>query len=341
MFNKIYEFMKNLFKENYKSIIFLICFFVIISYPVPYYIFTSGGITDLSDRFEIDNGYTQEGSYNLSYVTEIEGNVLTYIAGLVIPSWDVVEISNYQTSSNESMEDLAIRDRLSLMDANQNAILLAYKKAGKYLEIKKQNLYVYSVEDFLIGTSKIKVGDLLSKMDGVEIEGFDSLSDYIDSKEVGDIVELELIRNQEVIKSSVKIQEIEGKKIMGIAFYNIYDYTLSPKITFKFNRNESGSSAGLMTTLAIYDTLIEEDLTKGLKIAGTGTINLYGNVGEIGGVKYKLKGAVNKDADIFFAPAGRNYDECVRLKKENNYDIDIVAVSVLDDAINYLENLKS
>ena len=93
--------MKDILKKSYKTIIFLICFSLILSYPVPYYIFTSGGITDLSKRFEVENGYKQEGSYNLSYVTELNANVLTYLASYLVPSWDLVEQSDYKINDEE------------------------------------------------------------------------------------------------------------------------------------------------------------------------------------------------------------------------------------------------
>ena len=96
-----------------------------------------------------------------------------------------------------------------------------------------------------------------------------------------------------------------------------------------------------MTTLAIYDTLIPEDLTNGLKIAGTGTIEEDGSVGEIGGVKYKLAGAERDDADIFFAPTGENYEEAIKIKKDKNYKIKVIEVKTLNDAINYLKSLKN
>ena len=50
--------------------------------------------------------------------------------------------------------------------------------------------------------------------------------------------------------------------------------------------------------LAMYDALTREDITKGKTIAGTGTIDANGNVGAIGGVIYKLSGAVKNNADI-------------------------------------------
>ena len=341
MLNKIYESSKKILKRNYKGIIFLICFTLIISYPVPYYIFTSGGISDLSSKFEIEEAYTQEGSYNLSYVTEINAQVLTFLLGKIIPSWDVVEISNYQITSDESLEEIAIRDKLSLEVANQTATFLAYSKAGKKIDIKKTNLYIIYTSEYLQSSEKIYIGDILTKVDGIEISTFEDLTSYIDNKEVGDSIKLEIVRGEKSIEITVLVQEVDGRKSIGIAIYKIYEYETDPKITFKFSTNESGSSAGLMTTLAIYDTLIEEDLTNGLKIAGTGTIDSTGVVGEIGGVSYKLKGAVYKNADVFLVPVGENYEECIKLKSEKNYNIKIVPVATLDDAINYLRSLKN
>ena len=96
-----------------------------------------------------------------------------------------------------------------------------------------------------------------------------------------------------------------------------------------------------MLALAIYDKLVDYDLTNGLKIVGTGTIDFYGNIGQIDGVKYKLKGAVNKGADVFLAPSGKNYKECVELKNKNGYNINIIEVKHFDDAIRSLKQLGS
>ena len=94
-----------------------------------------------------------------------------------------------------------------------------------------------------------------------------------------------------------------------------------------------------MTSLAIYDCLIEEDLTNNLKIAGTGTIDEEGKVGEISGVKEKLHGAESAKADIFFVPS-ENYEEALKMKNEKNYKIKVIKVSWFDDAVNYLRNIK-
>ena len=92
-----------------------------------------------------------------------------------------------------------------------------------------------------------------------------------------------------------------------------------------------------MLSLAIYNAITEEDITKGKTIVGTGTIDILGNVGKIDGVKYKILGAVKNKADLFICPKD-NYDEAMKVKKEHNLNINIISVETFDEAINYLEN---
>ena len=113
-----------------------------------------------------------------------------------------------------------------------------------------------------------------------------------------------------------------------------YNFPLK-KIKLDFSSKEGGPSGGFMLSLAIYNRLTKEDITKSRKIAGTGTIDKDGNVGEIGGVKYKVMGANSGDADIFFVPEA-NYEEAIKYKEEKGFNLNIVKVSTLDDAIDYL-----
>lgn len=67
-----------------------------------------------------------------------------------------------------------------------------------------------------------------------------------------------------------------------------------------------GPSAGLMFTLGIVERLSPDDLTGGLAVAGTGTVDPDGAVGPVGGVRQKLAGATNRQsstqADVFLVP---------------------------------------
>ena len=103
------------------------------------------------------------------------------------------------------------------------------------------------------------------------------------------------------------------------------------------NQNIGGPSAGMMFTLEIIDSLTEEDITHGRRIAGTGTIDADGNVGAIGGMKQKTYGAIDAGAEYLLVPAG-NYDEAVAAAGD---DISVVRVETLDDAMTFLNSLPA
>jgi hypothetical protein len=70
----------------------------------------------------------------------------------------------------------------------------------------------------------------------------------------------------------------------------------------------TGPSGGLMLALAFTGALNQGDLTGGRDVAGTGTIDRDGSVGEIGYVGYKVRGAAAAGAKVFLVPWG-NADE--------------------------------
>ena len=151
---------------------------------------------------------------------------------------------------------------------------------------------------------------------------------------------MKILRDEKEQDALIKVKNIDNKKVSGISILELYDYETSPEIELSFKNNESGSSGGLMLALSIYDKLISEDLTNGLKIVGTGTIDFDGNVGEIDGVEYKLMGAVKQKADLFIVPTGENYETCLKLKEERGYNIELIEAKTFDETIEILRNYK-
>lgn len=335
MINKIYDKFKKFIKENYKEIIFLVAFYIVMTFPLPYYICVSGGTIDVGDRLEVENGYEEKGSFNLAYVSELKGTIPTYLLSYVIPSWERIKIDSYQYNEDETIEDITKRDKMYLLDANQSAIYVAYTKANKTFEINEHHYYVYFVDER--ASNDIKVGDELLGVDEEDTVDLEAFKEYINNKNVGDKITVKLKRDKKELEVETTIFEEDKKKYAGLAFFDILDYKVDPDINLKFKDSETGPSGGLTLSLAIYNKLVEEDITKGRKIVGTGTIDMNGNVGEIGGVKYKLMGAVQKKADIFIVPNGSNYEECIKLQKEKGYKIKIIGVDTFSEA---LEQLK-
>ena len=93
MFNKIYEKLKAFIKRNKKDIIYyavLILLFFILTFPLPFYIYSGGGTIDLKDRISLDSD--EKGSYNLAYVKQINATVSTYLISFLFPKWEVESI---------------------------------------------------------------------------------------------------------------------------------------------------------------------------------------------------------------------------------------------------------
>lgn len=334
MINKLYEKVVKFIKEEYKFVILCLIILVIGVYPLPIKLYVGGGIINLENRIEIENEYKEKGSFNLCYVRESRATIPTYLLSF-LTNWDRVKISDVKLDENDNTKDMWKREQLYLKEANDNAIINAYKLANEKININKEVFQILYID--LKAETNLMIGDEIINIDGKVINTYDDIGKIIDNKNIGDTVKVLVKRDNKEKECYAIIKEYEKDKRIGISMLKLYDYDIERDIDLKFSNREGGSSGGFMLSLAIYNRLIEKDITKGLKIVGTGTIDSLGNVGEIGGVKYKLKGAVRNKADIFFVPEA-NYIEAMNEKDEHNYKINIVKVSKLQDAINYLES---
>ena len=332
--NKIYEQIKKFLKQNYKIILFFIIFGLLINIKLPYYINVSGGLIDLNERIQIKNKKEPKGSFNLAYVNQLHATIPTYLYAKINNNWKI-EKEKDLTFKNEEIKDAFMRDSILMDEATNNAINLAFIKANKPYKIKENNFYIIYVDPQ--AKTNLKVGDQILEIDKNKFITKDDLFNYVKNKEVNDQILLKVKNDDKVLNKKATIIKEENKPMVGIAIANVKELKTTPKIKLKFKDSELGSSGGLMTTLAVYNCLINKDITKGKKIVGTGTIDEFGNVGSIGGLKYKLNGAVKNKADLFLVPFGENYEESKKEKKKNHYKIKIVPIKTLDEAINYLE----
>ena len=338
MFNTLYEKIKKFIKDYYLYLSFYFVLLAVTLYPLPFYIYSGGGLLPVDDKIEIEEKQEVKGSFHLCYVSELRATLPTYILAKILPSWDLEPMSSSQLTKNETEEDIFTRDRLFLSTGNTNAVSLAYEKAGRSFEITGTRNYILYIDEEAKTT--LKIGDDIRKINGKEIENTEEIGEIISSSSVGEKLELSVIRNGHMRKETGTVYEKNGVHLLGIMIQTGFDYKTDPKIDLHFSENEAGSSGGLILTLSIYNQLTKQDITKGLKIAGTGTIEVDGTVGEIGGVKYKLKGAIKEKADVFLVPKGDNYKEAMKEKKKHHYNIQIIGVETFDEALESLENLR-
>ena len=76
------------------------------------------------------------------YVTQYKANVVTLLLGQIFPSWDIYKISNQQIS-DETAQEIYIRNKVMLDNSIQNATFVAYQEAGIEITIKDTKNIVY------------------------------------------------------------------------------------------------------------------------------------------------------------------------------------------------------
>ena len=337
MFTKIYEKIKEFIKENYKGLIAIVVVFLLFMIELPYSIYTPGGAVDLNKRISVNNGYEAEGSFNMAYVSMVRGSIPFLLLSYIIPDWDIVS-SDEITIEGENMEEMLEREKLYMQESMDAAIINAYRAAGADLNITGTISEVSFIAEE--ADTDLKIGDEIIRANQVEIHSLDDLKKVIEGLDEKEKVKLDVIRDAEEKECFAYTYKTDDGMKIGVSLLTTYEYTTAPEVSITSKASEAGSSGGLMMSLTIYNSLVPEDITGGKKIVGTGTIDIDGNVGEIGGVKYKLIGAVKSDADVFICPE-ENYEEAIEVALDKDYDIPIISVSTFLEAIEALEELNN
>ena len=331
----MFERTKTIIKENWKFTVLIVAIFLLFKIELPYKIYAPGGMVNLTDRVSVQDGYTHDGELGMAYVSMVRGSLPFLAASYFIPDWDIVAKSEI-TYDNESFEETFKADQISTQQSIDSAIIAAYRLAGKEVTVEQEVVHVTHIDDQ--AQTGLKLFDVILSVEGESISSMDDLRNIIAKHQEGDTISMTVLRDDEEITVDSTIYLLDGAPKVGISITITYEYDESPEAVIETKASESGPSGGLMMSLAIYNALMEEDITGGKRIIGTGTIDIEGNVGEIGGVRYKLIGAVHEDADAFLVPVG-NYDEAVEVAEEKGYDIPIISVSSLSEAIEALKNL--
>lgn len=335
MIKKLLKYLKNDLKNNYKTYIVFILILSTFFIKLDYNIYSPGGLINLNDRIETNNKYTEEGSFNLTYVTARSGIIPNILLSYIIPSWDLVPTSDVKVD-DESMKEVNLRNRIYLEETSYNAIIAAYKEAGKPYTVDSTDLKVTYIIDK--DNNNLEVGDTIKEINGVKIDSYETLKQEKDKYKENDKLNIKVLRNNKEKECYAILKKDKNNNLtIGIYLATLKNVSTLEEVKYVFKNNESGSSRGLMCALEIYNRITDYDITKGDIIAGTGSIDENGIVGDIDGVKYKLKGAVKNKAKVFIVPSG-NYDEALKLKEENNYDIELIKA---DNLHNVIENLKN
>lgn len=260
-----------------------------------------------------------------------------------------MDIETQETATGGATNLTAYRNLLSWMrdSSEANALLASYTAMNKEIEVDHKGvIIVHLLPESKARENGLQEGDIITHVDGKEARTVQVLSSYLSEKKAGDSVKVSGTRGDKPFEATVPLITMPGSDRTGIGFQNDTVLEVTPPDPVKFDFNDTGGpSAGLMMTLEIIAQLTGDDLTRGYRIAGTGTIAADGTVGQIGGIQYKLMAADREKADYFLVPydeksGAANWKLAEQTVNKLDLSLKIVKISTLSEALEFLKKLE-
>lgn len=322
-----------------------ILLYVVVYMPTPYLIYQPGSAEDVKPMISVEQGDpTEEGTFMLTTVSASYANLALLMMSVFNSDAEVVQ--KEEKMGNQSKEEYAATQVYYMNSSQSLAMEAAYHAANVEYKIVPAYMFVISVPKDSANKEFFHPGDKLISVDGEPTSDNTKLAEKLSSKEIGDRIEVELSRGDKVVTGTVPLVPIKDEKTgserpgLGVIIATMQDIEPSnpdDRVTFA-DTKIGGPSAGLMFTMEIYNQLTPGDLSKGYRVAGTGTIVKEGTVGPIGGVKHKIVAADREGAELFFVPR-KNFDEAKAKADRIGTSMRLIPVDKLQDAIDYMNDL--
>lgn len=290
-----------------------------------------------------------------------------------VPVIDVVGRPADETAGALLMTTVAVRDRLTLVDAarfwldpaqvvvprdqvfppdrsrdevrESNAAQMvgsensAEAAAYRHLGIPMQPR-VEGVEPDGAVAGRLEEGDVLTSIDGEPVEDATSVVERVGERRAGDEITIGYTRDGREGSTTTRLQSAgpDGDPDQGRLGILVGDSPADgTDVDITVDPGVGGPSAGLVLALAIVDKLSPGEMTAGARVAGSGTILPDGTVGSIGGIRHKIRAAHEAGVSEFLVPAAN----CAEAVQDPPEGIRLIEVSTLGGAVEALETAAS
>jgi len=339
--------MYNLSNKNKKLLIIFLVFFVSISslslIKTDYYFMSPGPPYQWDIEYENIDKYEFEGNLFQLTVRRDEANALIYAWSLINESYDLYprEVILPDGVTPKELSEISIQN----MRTSENvAIAVALKNLGYEISSKGDGVAVVGLLDDSPVKNKLKKSDLIQSINSTDIFSATEFIATLRTYSIGETVSIGLLREIDGVKKQifVKTTLVEHVEYKGEPMVGFLATTVNERFDFPFEidiktGNVGGPSAGLMMALNVYNNLIPEDITNSMVVAGTGTIEIDGSVGPVGGIKQKIIAAKRAGAELILVPIA-NFEEATQFETDKTA---IVAVDSFDEALSVISQYSS
>lgn len=250
------------------------------------------------------------------------------VAG-VLRGWfsrsDVVVPTEQIAPAGETQQQIDNLNAQEMTSSQENATVAALSQLGYTVPA---TLTVAGTVDGTDAAGKLADGDVLTSIDGRHLSDYQTLVTTLAAVTPGSTITLGITRGG----TTTDVPIVTGTRsdgngaLIGVFIKPTFDFPVDVKIQID---GIGGPSAGMMFALGIIDRLTPANEANGQDIAGTGTIDVTGNVGAIGGIRQKMVGAARDGATWFLAPT----PNCNEVVGHVPAGLRVVSVATLKDAL--------
>jgi Lon-like protease len=312
--------------------------------PVPYVTMSPGPTVNVFDEVEGDrvidvegaDTYPTDGDLRLTTVSVTSPDAEISLVEALSAWFDgtrAVYPRDVIYPPEQTAEDVQRESSVQMVSSQDTAIAVALRELGFDLPLRTE---VLGVTKGSPADGKLEPRDYLLEVNGRTIEDVSQVSEAIQETGVGAPAEFVVRRDGDrrtVTVTAEAAPDDAERAVVGIEIGTGYDFPFD--VSVNLDDNIGGPSAGLIFSLAVYDTLTPGSLTEGADVAGTGSIDGQGEVGPIGGIQQKVVAAADAGAEVFLVPAAN----CAAALGANvgEDEIRLVRATTMHEAVESLE----
>jgi PDZ domain-containing protein len=305
---------------------------------LPYYALAPGSARPVAPLIESKDRklYPPKGRVLLTTISLQQVHPVEALVGWLRSDIDV--LPEEQIRPPETTDKEYRQYNFQVMDeSKQNAIVVALRRLGYEVKEKGSGALVEKVLSQFPAQGRLQPGDVITSIDGSQVALVSDATAVIAGHQPGDVLTIHVQQPDGTEPRDVQVPvaadpDQGGQTVLGVflrSFQRDFDLPFDLDIN---SGNIGGPSAGLAFTLGVIDTLTPGELTGGRKVAVTGTIELDGRVGDVGGVAQKTSAVKAAGAEVFIVPAG----EYEVAKARAGKGLTVIKVTTLQEALDAL-----
>lgn len=307
---------------------------------VPYYAIAPGDALAVRPLVRVVDGpsFTPKGSMFLCTVSLGPTTIFEALQGWLDPNVDVVP-ERVIVPPNADADEVRTINLQAMDTSKEQAIGVAFEELG-YDAITGGGAEIVQVQKGSPGAGLLVAGDVITAIDGTPVELDAEAVTTLRTHEPGDVAHLTITPKGGGAPKDVPVTLGTNPDGSGRPFVGVNLRTAAPRFNFPYKVDIAsdrigGPSAGLAFTLQVLDQLTKGELTGGRQVAATGTIELDGSVGEVGGVAQKTAAVRAAGVHLFLVPTS----EVADARRHAGKGLRVEGVRNIHDALRILAGL--